>query len=334
MESHFQNAIKNNKIFFWGLQHDIVYTTGLLTKPEHVLDASIKTQIARRGGSITVHNPGQLVFYTVTPLGLFRQGPEAMIRLMEASLIDTLRVHNITGFAYPPHSGVFTSEGKIAFVGLGMRHNCIYHGVCLNISNDLNAYKPIFSCGLTLPVTRMTNFHQESEFSIPGISNTLFQFVQERFQKYSPQEFRSKMTASKLESGGYANALRRGVNFYNERRFWEAHEIWEMYWRTMKASPEKTFLHGLIQLAGSYHKQFQEHNVKGAFSLQKKALDKILSVEKQAEALYDHQNFIYEQEQNLIHLQSAMLNGSSFTPVIPGILRLAQDQIKPTLAGR
>ena len=58
-------------------------------------------------------------------------------------------------FNYLPYSGVWTPRGKIGFVGLGLKSNAIYHGVAINLLNDLEDYKHIFSCGIKLPVTSL-----------------------------------------------------------------------------------------------------------------------------------------------------------------------------------
>lgn len=48
------------------------------------------------------------------------------------------------------------------------------------------------------------------------------------------------------------SSLRRGVDLFNEHRFWEAHEAWEAIW-LQASGAEKTYLQGLIQLAAAYH---------------------------------------------------------------------------------
>ena len=52
---------------------------------------------------------------------------------------------------------------KIAFVGLGMKKGMIYHGVAINLTNHLDDYQKINSCGLQLPVSKL-----EDEINIAG----------------------------------------------------------------------------------------------------------------------------------------------------------------------
>ena len=54
--------------------------------------------------------------------------------------------------------------------------------------------------------------------------------------------------------------LRQGVEHFNKRLFYEAHEFWEEIWHTRNGS-EKAFFQGLILLAGAgvhYQKQRNE----------------------------------------------------------------------------
>ena len=47
-------------------------------------------------------------------------------------------------------------------------------------------------------------------------------------------------------------ALDRGIDLFNEQRFFEAHEEWEEEWRLMKEGEDKTFFQGLIYAAASF----------------------------------------------------------------------------------
>lgn len=44
--------------------------------------------------------------------------------------------------------------------------------------------------------------------------------------------------------------LREGINLFNQRRFFEAHETWEMLYQTAEIN-DKPFLEGLIQLSAA-----------------------------------------------------------------------------------
>jgi predicted metal-dependent hydrolase len=59
--------------------------------------------------------------------------------------------------------------------------------------------------------------------------------------------------------------FKRGLEHFNAREFFEAHEVWEEIW-LREPEPEKTFLQGLIQLAAAFH-HYGRGNRRGAESL-------------------------------------------------------------------
>jgi predicted metal-dependent hydrolase len=56
-----------------------------------------------------------------------------------------------------------------------------------------------------------------------------------------------------------------GILFFNQRDFFEAHEVWEDVW-TESSGPERRFYQGLIQAAVALH-HFRNGNVRGALKL-------------------------------------------------------------------
>jgi len=71
-------------------------------------------------------------------------------------------------------------------------------------------------------------------------------------------------------------ALHDGISLFNERQYFEAHEVWEDAWRTA-AGDERLLLHGLIQVAAGFHK-LQCGQPAGAVALFDKGLDKLSAV--------------------------------------------------------
>src|SRR5438128_194451 len=56
-----------------------------------------------------------------------------------------------------------------------------------------------------------------------------------------------------------------GIQFFNQRDFFEAHEVWEDVWAA-SSGPERRFYQGLIQAAVALH-HFSNGNVRGAMKL-------------------------------------------------------------------
>ena len=65
----------------------------------------------------------------------------------------------------------------------------------------------------------------------------------------------------------------KGIEAFNNRKFYDAHEYWEELWLDCKLN-DSDFIQGLIQLAVSYFHLFNQ-NLKGARSMIKKCMKKI-----------------------------------------------------------
>lgn len=71
-------------------------------------------------------------------------------------------------------------------------------------------------------------------------------------------------------------ALHDGIALFNERQFFEAHEVWEDGWR-IAAGEDRRLLHGLIQIAAGFHK-LQIGQPAGAVALLRKGMEKLAAV--------------------------------------------------------
>src|SRR5271165_4916491 len=67
--------------------------------------------------------------------------------------------------------------------------------------------------------------------------------------------------------------FRRGVEQFNTRHFFEAHETWEEIWLA-SPEPERTFLQGIIQIAAAFH-HYTRGNTQGARNLLKAGLGRL-----------------------------------------------------------
>ena len=72
--------------------------------------------------------------------------------------------------------------------------------------------------------------------------------------------------------------FQKGINAFNKRCFYDAHEYWEELWLDYKLEDSK-FIQGLIQLAVSYYHLFN-NNLNGAKSMIKKCLGKLENFDK------------------------------------------------------
>jgi predicted metal-dependent hydrolase len=70
-----------------------------------------------------------------------------------------------------------------------------------------------------------------------------------------------------------SDLFREGVAHFNARRFFEAHESWEVIW-LRAPEPVKTFLQGITQITAAFH-HHRRGNFKGRESLLRKGLAKL-----------------------------------------------------------
>jgi lipoyl(octanoyl) transferase len=276
MDTKIIEAVNHKKIFLLGLEHDEIFTAGVKTKNEDILDKSVKPFRIRRGGSINLHNPGQLVIYLVAPLSSFKKGLESFIRHLEATIIETCFLFDKESFVLPPHSGVFTKHGKIGFIGLGMKQEATYHGCAINLFNKLEPYQKIKNCGLDLPMSNLAQTKPvTSTIKMEDFFNQFKVLFNERIENIGPAAFRDKVSNILYKSVLPQTGFRLGHLYFHEGRFWEAHEAWEMVWHRYHIGDYRTFLQGLIQLAMAMYKIFEKPNLIGAKSLLNKSYEKL-----------------------------------------------------------
>ena len=147
--------ISNNKKgdFIWLLEHDEIYTAGSNYKEDEVLNKNIKLIKTNRGGKITYHGPGQLIFYFAIDLNQRQKDIRKFITLIEKTIIESLYEFNIRSFGDPKNIGIWVNDKndikKVAAIGIRVSKWIAYHGFAININNDLTKYQNIIPCGIT-----------------------------------------------------------------------------------------------------------------------------------------------------------------------------------------
>ena len=138
----------------WILEHEEIYTGGTSYNNNEILDKSINFVKTNRGGKITYHGPGQLVFYFVIDLNKRGKNIKKLLTAIEKTIIDTLKDYSISTFADRKNIGIWFKDksgrvNKIAAIGIKVKKWIAYHGFALNISNNLDVYKKIIPCGIS-----------------------------------------------------------------------------------------------------------------------------------------------------------------------------------------
>jgi len=153
MEKRLEQISKGKKNeLIWTLEHDEIYTGGTSYKENEILDRSIKFIKTNRGGKITYHGSGQLVFYFVLDLKKRKINIKKLITIIEKTIIDTLDYFKIKSFADRKNIGIWYKNNKkiekVAAIGIKVKKWIAFHGFSINICNDLKKYEKIVPCGI------------------------------------------------------------------------------------------------------------------------------------------------------------------------------------------
>ena len=138
----------NKKELIWILEHQEVYTAGTSFKEKEIIDKSINFIKTNRGGKITYHGKGQVVFYFVIDLKKRKMNIRQLISIIEKTIIDTLIYFKIKSYSDRKNIGIWVKNKKISAIGIRVKKWIAYHGCSININNNLQDYKKIIPCGL------------------------------------------------------------------------------------------------------------------------------------------------------------------------------------------
>ena len=143
------------------LEHPHTFTIGRRSKEAGVLataevlrNLGIEVFETDRGGKVTYHGLGQIVGYPIYSLSPDREDVHKYVRDLEEVLIRTLADFGIEAFRIEGLTGVHTTEGKVAAIGVHIKRWVTTHGFALNVNTDLSYYNWIIACEGE-PVTSM-----------------------------------------------------------------------------------------------------------------------------------------------------------------------------------
>lgn len=137
------------------VEHEPVLTLGANFHEENLplqrreyLARGIEIESTNRGGDVTYHGPGQLVIYPIFPLDLVGRDLHRWMRDLEETMLRTLESFGIEGRRFPPHTGAWIGDKKVAAIGVKVRRWVSMHGIALNCDNDLEVFDSFVPCGI------------------------------------------------------------------------------------------------------------------------------------------------------------------------------------------
>ena len=184
---YFNRAKDEAQSFVLGLEHPEVISLGIRANESvDILSDDLQGfEVVKtdRGGQAVIHNPGQLVIYPIIPLRSLGTGVRSFIHLLEETTIQTLALLGVNTRRRLDEPGLMTEKGKIAAFGIRVRNSVSYHGLSINVSNDLDCFSLIRSCGISgLTQDRI------AEYSSHVTPQSLFSLWVELFESYLPSQ--------------------------------------------------------------------------------------------------------------------------------------------------
>ena len=121
-------------------------SAGILMSQELLDTRGVTVFETNRGGKITYHGLGQVVGYPIINLSPEREDVHRYVRELEEVLIRTLADFEINAFRLEGFTGVHTSRGKVAAIGVHIARWITTHGFALNVNTDLSFFNLIIAC--------------------------------------------------------------------------------------------------------------------------------------------------------------------------------------------
>jgi lipoate-protein ligase B len=144
------------------LEHPHTLTVGRRATPGGIIapaslleEKGVAVVDTNRGGKVTYHGLGQIVGYPIVNLSPDRQDVHRYMRDLEEVLIRVLEDFGIAAFRIEGLTGVHTSRGKVAAIGVHIARWVTTHGFALNVNTDLSYFDLIVACEGE-PVTSMS----------------------------------------------------------------------------------------------------------------------------------------------------------------------------------
>lgn len=146
------------------VEHDPVVTIGRsggrtdLCIPEaEIRGRGVDVHESDRGGMATCHAPGQMVAYPI--IKLKKKDLHEYLQTFLDAAVSVLHSFGLSPELKPGEPGVWVNGGKIASVGIAVRSWVTYHGMALNVNNDVSQFNLIVPCGI--PGQKITSLSEE-----------------------------------------------------------------------------------------------------------------------------------------------------------------------------
>jgi lipoyl(octanoyl) transferase len=171
------------------LQHPPTVTMGkrellddMKIQPEELKFKGIAYHKIDRGGSVTIHEPGQIVIYPILNLDNYKHTVRSFVHALEQAMIETCEFYGISAGKDDINPGVWVGQDKIGAVGIRVKDKVTKHGIAFNVTNSLDTFSYIVPCGLHgRGVTNLINLIKENDACLD--KDAFYQEVEEFLAK-------------------------------------------------------------------------------------------------------------------------------------------------------
>ena len=163
---------------------------GIITPAEILSERGISIFETNRGGKVTYHGLGQLVGYPIINLSPEREDVHRYVRDLEEALMRSLADFRIESFRIKGLTGVHTTKGKVAAIGVHIARWVTTHGFALNVNTDLSFFDLIVACAGE-PVASMKEILGR-ELPLHEVEDTIIKRFAEVFEMM-PEETREEV---------------------------------------------------------------------------------------------------------------------------------------------
>lgn len=130
-----------------------------------------------RGGSVTVHEPGQLVVYPLVRLDARTLTVKRFVWALEQAMIDICAHHGVSAVRDAINPGVWVGANKIGALGIRVHERVSKHGLAFNAINSLATFNAIVPCGIR--GRGVTTLAQETDIKATKFKDELYVSVEE-----------------------------------------------------------------------------------------------------------------------------------------------------------
>ncbi len=149
VEKRLAGLIKDTIVF---VEHHKVITKGCNGDGEDILVTrgyldyvGIGYQIVDRGGKTTYHEPGQLVIYPI--IKIENNDVHLHLQNLLKSASHVLKSYGLNPELKRRNPGIWIKSKKLVSAGISYKNGIAYHGLAINVNNDMNGFKLIVPCG-------------------------------------------------------------------------------------------------------------------------------------------------------------------------------------------